>query len=150
MSEALLETPIPADLQPMMSEAEIEVKAEVEPGPDTTPTPIPAAAHDPHSTLLMENAILAEGEAGDDRLPDATMLDAQHALDRPWSEVSADAKKNTGARIGADLRIVSVGTACRAGERAVQLPLVFGNDEGETVTLALTIQLDPLLDDEMT
>ena len=37
-------------------------------------------------------------------------------------------------------------TATRTGRRAVQIPVVLGNPEGESVTLSLTIQLDPLLD----
>lgn len=124
------------------------------------PIPEPIAALEPMSEAprrtdeltspmnVMENAILAEAEM------DAGAADpiqqAQSALDRPWSEVSAEAKQDAGARIGSDLRIVSVGTATRTGDRAVQVPLVLGNDDGETVTLALSVQLDPLLDDEAT
>ncbi len=100
------------------------------------------------TTDLMETAILAEGEC--DNAEAETVLEAQAMLDRPWSTVEAEIKATPGARIGADLKIVSVGAADRSGERAVRLPLVLGNDQGETVTLALTIQLDPLLDDEPT
>jgi signal recognition particle receptor subunit beta len=112
-----------------------------------TPSPAPAAKRAPAAPVraadLMESAILSEGEAAD-----STIDDAQSALDRPWSELSAEAKVAPGARIGADLKVVSVGTASRAGHRGVQIPLVLGNDDGETVTLALTIQLDPLLEDD--
>jgi hypothetical protein len=123
------------------------------PAPAPTPTPAPAPAPPPvaepaSSASIMEAAILAEGEgmeSGSDPISEA-----QSALDRPWSELQAEAKPGGGARIGSDLRIVSVGTATRSGERAVQVPLVLGNDEGETVTLSLSVQLDPLLDDEAT
>jgi signal recognition particle receptor subunit beta len=110
-----------------------------------TPTPVAEAAS---SASVMEAAILAEGEGMEADLD--PISEAQRALDRPWSELQAEAKRGAGARIGSDLRIVSVGTATRSGERAVQVPLVLGNDEGETVTLSLSVQLDPLLDDEAT
>ena len=62
----------------------------------------------------------------------------------PFSPASLTAY--AGARFGADLRVVSVGNATREGERAVRVPLVLGNDDGETLTVALTVQLDPLLE----
>ncbi|MCP4040183.1 MAG: GTPase domain-containing protein [bacterium] len=100
------------------------------------------------STLsLMESAILAE--AADDaeaQAVSAVTQDAQALLDRPFDALVHETKPNDGARIGADLRIVSVGDATRKDNRSLQVPLVLGNDDGETVTLALTIALDPLLD----
>jgi signal recognition particle receptor subunit beta len=101
------------------------------------------------ATSLMEQAILAEAE--NEHEADAAAeaaFDAQRTLDRPWEQLASEAKPSAGARIGADLKIVSVGSATRSGERGVRVPLVLGNDDGETVTLALTLQLDPLLDDE--
>ena len=96
---------------------------------------------------LMESAILAEAV---DDVEAAAVADvtnnAQALLDQPWDAVSHAAKSNDGARIGADFRIVSVGEASRHIDRAIRVPLVLGNSEGETITLALTIQLDPLLD----
>ena len=79
-----------------------------------------------------------------------TILEAQSAFDRPWPDVTDGAKTSPGARIGADMKIVSVGAASRDGRLGVRVPLVLGNDEGETVTLNLKIQLEPLLDDELT
>jgi len=99
---------------------------------------------------LMEQAILAEAgdldEAESEAL-DATAFDAQEALNRPWDELAGEAKPAAGVRLAPDLRIVSVGTATRQGQRSVRVPLVLGNDDGETVTLALTVALDPILDD---
>ena len=122
--------------QPMEPEAVVQLDAA--PGSENRPT-------------WMESAILADGQLGEDTNEAAeTALEAQTLLDRPWPAVEAELKTTPGARIGADLRIVSVGAASRSGRRAVRLPLVLGNDDGESVTLALTIQLDPLLDDEPT
>jgi signal recognition particle receptor subunit beta len=98
------------------------------------------------STQLMEQAILAEGEEA--QSADSTARDTQVALDRPWSELEVSAGKPGGLRLGPDLRIVSVGDAHTVDLRAVRIPLVLGNDEGETVTLALTVSLDPLVDGE--
>ncbi len=104
----------------------------------------------PSTQSMMEAAILAEGE--DDyeaHAAHAFTEDAQRVLDRPFDALVHEAKPNAGARIGADLRIVSVGDATREGDRSVRLPLVLGNDDGETVTLGLTIALDPLLDGDV-
>jgi signal recognition particle receptor subunit beta len=109
----------------------------------------PAESND--SQTLMENAILAE--AADNPALHAEVdaagsvaNDVQAQFDQPWDAVSKAVKPNNGARIGADFRIVSVGDATRRNDRAISVPLVLGNDEGETITMALTIQLDPLLD----
>ena len=50
--------------------------------------------------------------------------------------------------MGADLSIVSVGEAARTGDRAVRIPLVLGDAEGNTSTVALSIQLEPLMDED--
>jgi hypothetical protein len=119
------------------------------PPPIADPAPAPAQTPAPRSsTQVMEAAIIAEGEAGAGVLEAGeTVLSTQAVLDKAWPAQPADIKQTSGARIGADLRIVSVGTASRSGWRGVEVPLVLGNDEGETVTLALKIQLEPLLDD---
>ena len=98
---------------------------------------------------LMEQAILSEeiNEEEADAAGAVTQT-AQAMLDQPWDAVSHSAKPNQGARLGADLRIISVGEAHRTNDRAISVPLVLGNDDGETITLALSIQLDPLLDGE--
>jgi signal recognition particle receptor subunit beta len=121
----------------------------VEPDPEPDQSPGVAGVSSGGVLSLMEAAILAE--AADDVEADAALAvasEAQAMLDQPWDAVSHQAKPEGGAHIGADLRIVSVGEATRVGDRGVSVPLVLGNNEGETVTLALTIQLDPLLDSE--
>jgi signal recognition particle receptor subunit beta len=118
--------------------------ANVKPGVEATARALSATPID-----IMETAILAEGEQLDEGAAD-TAFEAQTLLDQPWDRLP-DAMKSAGeARVGADLRVVSVGTASRAGDRTVRVPVVLGNAEGETVTLALTIQLDPILDGEGT
>jgi len=121
--------------------------------PVTAPAPSPAAAARARGALvptvdLMEQAILDEGD-DQDRNRDADGFSS--VLDEPrggaWAAVVDERKNAEGARIGADFELVSVGTATRDGHRAVRVPLVLGNAEGETVTLALTIQLEPLFDD---
>jgi signal recognition particle receptor subunit beta len=97
-------------------------------------------------SAIMEAAILSEEDIEDDAVADA-VIDTQTALDESWPQPDAGIKQSAGARIGADLQIVSVGDATRVGKRSVRIPLVLGNDEGETVTLALKVQLDPLLDE---
>jgi len=96
----------------------------------------------------MEDAILSEAEAAQEAEAAGEMvLEAQSALDRPWSDLEEEAKASAGPRLGPDLRIVSVGTASAVDVRSVRIPLVLGNAEGETVSLALTVQLDPMLED---
>jgi signal recognition particle receptor subunit beta len=134
--------------------------APVEVTPEPKPTPLPPADVD-----LMESAILAEGdedaaieeaalsaekgrESAEKRRESArqTVEAAEQAFDRPWESMSEEIKSSKGARIGLDFEIVSVGEATVAARRCVQLPLVLGNPEGETITLRLTVALDPLLD----
>ncbi len=122
-------------------------------GATTTPLPrspehaAPLASVDgPSANEVMEAAILAEGpsEAPEDR----TIHEARMAFDQSWSEVEAAAKRDTGMRLGSDLRIVSVGQAERTAERAISVPLILGNAEGETLTLSLGLSLEPLLASE--
>lgn len=99
------------------------------PAPPAEPTPRPSAAPAPRPGQLLEDAILAEGE-----------------------EIAASGRsraKPSGAHIGGDLRIVSAGAAEITGQRQVRVPLVLGNAQGETVTVALSLSLDPLLDEEI-
>jgi len=124
-------------------------------GPDPAPPHLETGVEATAPTLsarpidIMEKAILAEGEEVDESAAN-TAFEAQTLLDQPWDQIPDDVKSAGQLRIGADLRIVSVGAASRAGDRAVRVPVVLGNSEGESVTLALTIQLDPILDGDET
>ncbi len=113
----------------------------------------PSAASEPVSEPIsareaMEAAILAE-EAAPAGAPSTTAAvhSTQLALDDSWPAVADDLKTQAGARIGADLEVVSVGTSSREGQRGVRVPLVLGNEAGETVTVELSLSLEPLLDD---
>jgi len=98
---------------------------------------------------LLEDAIEADlQENGDEAASDPLELDARTAFDASFDELSRASKPDGGLRIGPDLRIVSVGSVRREGERTLRVPLVLGDSEGATATLALTLQLDPMLDDE--
>ena len=148
------------DLEP---EAEPALPAAAEPRPEPAARPVPqsvsqsvpqsvpqdepvAATPLPSSDVdLMEQAILDDGGSGDTADIDASFA-AQQALDKPWDSMSKELKSDRGARIGPDFEIVSVGQATVVSQHSVQLPLVLGNPEGETVTLRLTVALDPLLD----
>jgi len=114
---------------------------------DTLEVAAPPAAVAPEpelssATALMEQAILDEEDK-----PDAAdaAREAATLLDHSWP---AEMNPGREARLGADLSIVSVGEARRAGERSVQVPLVLGDGDGGTSTLVLTIQLDALLDED--
>lgn len=117
------------------------------PVPELEPEPVASSGHS--QTMLMEEAILAEGaESFDGDDIEVAAQEAQTLLDRPWSDLEAEKDKPSALRIGPDLRIVSVGQAEAVETRTVRIPLVLGNDDGETVSFALTVSLDPLLDGE--
>jgi len=141
---------------PMMSPVEAPISPpELEPQPPSqeqfsAPLESPKAEATRFSGRdLMEAAILAEGDGHElSAAADATTFEAQAMVDDTWEHLSSTLKPSEGVRFGRDLRIVSVGTAERSDERSVRLPLVLGNEDGETVTLALTLQLDLLLDED--
>ena len=139
----------------LRTEAPISPPAEPAPEPvrqakSAAPLEGPSAATKRSSGRdLMEAAILAEADGYEaSAAADATTFEAQAMLDDTWEHLSKTMKPDGGMRFGRDLRIVSVGTAERSDDRTVRLPLVLGNEDGETVTLALTLQLDILLDDD--
>jgi hypothetical protein len=49
--------------------------------------------------------------------------------------------------LGADLRIVSVGQAALDNDGGVRLPLVLGDESGQTRTVVLSLRLDALVGD---
>jgi signal recognition particle receptor subunit beta len=95
----------------------------------------------------MEEAILAEPEHPAADEVEAQAGAAEALLDPPWHHGVDELDAPLGARIGPDLTIVSVGEASRVDARSVRVPLVLGDDDGETSTLVLTVRLDPLLDE---
>jgi signal recognition particle receptor subunit beta len=96
----------------------------------------------------MEEAILDENEHPETEAIDSVTRATEDLLEAPaWPEIAGEIERPRGARIGPGLTIVSVGEATRVGERSVRVPLVLGDPDGETATLALTIELDPLVDE---
>jgi len=110
------------------------------------PAPAPRAA-EPTPAQRMEDAILAEAGDPEHAAVDQAARRAESLLDTSWDPLTSDLPGSAGVRVGADLSIVSVGEATRSGERSVRVPLVLGDGEGNTSTLLLTIQLDPLTDE---
>lgn len=108
----------------------------------------PAPAVPDAAEGLMENAILEEEAHPEADAIAATAREAESLLDPPaWSQVAGEIERPSGVRLGPDLSIVSVGEATRQGDRCVRVPVVLGDADGQTTTVAITIQLDPLLDE---
>ena len=61
--------------------------------------------------------------------------------------LSSEDKKKNRLSLGPDLRIVSVGSATRHDERSVRVPLVLGDADGATASIALTISLDGIVEE---
>ena len=93
----------------------------------------------------MEVEILKEGLEVDADAIEATVEQAQALLDVPWDHVAEEIDAHQPLSGALELSIVSVGEATRAGDRAVRVPLVLGDTEGQTTSLVLTIQIDPLV-----
>jgi hypothetical protein len=149
---------VPGDAQPREAEPPTVVeRPALEKMPseplDLTPEPEldpePPTRIEPSSTAeRMEAAILEEAENPDFAEIDSAARQAESLLDTSWEHVTSEIEKSDGLRIGTDLSIVSVGEASRSGERAVRVPLVLGDADGNTARVALTIQLDPLMDED--
>jgi len=131
------------------------VEPRAEPTPAAPPTlldvPTPEPAHPAEAQTpaeRMEAAILEEAEDPERGAVNEAARRAESLLDTSWDPIASDLEQPVGVRMGADLSIVSVGKATRSGERAVRVPLVLGDADGNTSTLLLTIQLDPLMDED--
>ena len=107
------------------------------------------------TTAMLEAAIEADlaenGESPADTfsrpVPEELDPGTQPAFSASYEELSNEDKPASGLRLADDLRIVSVGVASREGVRSVRIPLVLGDESGATASIALTIALDPLLDE---
>jgi signal recognition particle receptor subunit beta len=115
------------------------------------PEPEPPVAEEALATAPegMESAILGEPSHPEAPALDAATRQAETLLDTPsWPQVTGEIERPTGARLGPDLSIVSVGEASRADDRSVRLPLVLGDAEGSTTTVVLTLRIDVLVDED--
>ena len=100
---------------------------------------------------ILEAAILAEGEEEDDFLAtgelamaDAEVLDADTGMTPEWATPAQDARKPE-APLGANLRVVSVGQASLEADGGVRLPLVLGDESGQSRSVVLSLRLDALV-----
>ena len=127
VQERAFEPPLPAH------------ESEFEPTQDAYRTP------DRPTMNAMEVGILEEGNDSDAVAIEATVEQAQAFLDVPWDRVAEELDASQPKSGALDLSIVSVGEATRAGDRSVRIPLVLGDTEGQTTSVVLTIQIDPLI-----
>jgi signal recognition particle receptor subunit beta len=116
--------------------------------PPAAPAPAEPAPSDLSPSDRMEAAIRYEAEHPELETIEAAAHHAETQLNTSWERVADELEQSGGVRMGPDLSIVSVGEATRSGERAVRVPLVLGDGDGNTSTLLLTIQLDPLTDED--
>jgi signal recognition particle receptor subunit beta len=114
------------------------------PVPDAGPPPAPPAPTTPAER--MERALLAEAADPEAEAVAEAARSAETLLATGWEPASGEIERPSGARIGPDLTIVSVGDAVRSGDREVVVPLVLGDATGQTSTLLLTIRLDALIE----
>jgi len=99
------------------------------------------------SHVILEAAILAEADEDEsDVISELVELDPTTGTQPDWDAISANtAKPESG--LAADLRIVSVGQAELDADGGVQLPLVLGDEGGQTRTVVLSLRLDALITD---
>jgi signal recognition particle receptor subunit beta len=102
---------------------------------------------DGSSHEILEAAILAEVDGEDQTdFSELVELDPVTGTQPDWDAVSENAAKPADG-LGADFRIVSVGQAALESDGAVQLPLVLGDESGQTRTVVLSLRLDALATD---
>ena len=97
------------------------------------------------SHAILEAAILAEADGdGVDAIAELVELDPMTGAQPDWNASSGTTTKPAGG-FGADLRIVSIGQASLESDGGVRLPLVLGDESGQTRTVVLSLKLDALL-----
>ncbi len=100
---------------------------------------------------ILEAAILAEGEAeaGVEEFAEFVELEPMEGSSPDWNAVSSGSasaiKPESG--LGDKLRIVSAGQAEVEPDGGLRLPLVLGDESGQTRTVVLSLRLDTLLTD---
>jgi signal recognition particle receptor subunit beta len=99
----------------------------------------------PHE--ILEAAILAEGEDGENsESVETVQLELSASGVQPdWSAVAEhDSKPESG--LGGRLRVVSVGEATLERDAGIRLPLVLGDESGQTHSVVLSLRLDSVVD----
>lgn len=93
---------------------------------------------------FLEAAILAEAdEFGSEGPAESIEVDFSGGMQPDWDAVTAEALKPEGG-LGGELRIVSVGQASVEIDGGVRLPLVLGDEAGQTRSVVLSLRLDEL------
>ena len=96
----------------------------------------------------LEAGILDEAAESDSG--DLMMQNTRLALEDSWPAPEEQEKEQSPAPSQAKgLKILSVGMAQAVGQLGLRVPVVLGDERGERTRLALTISLEPLLDDEI-
>ncbi len=111
--------------------------------PSTSPSRPPLQTHE-----ILEAGILAEADFDSDRRDDGAELEFDRTTQPDWNAVQQELDKPEPA-LGGSLRIVSVGQASVDAEGALRLPLVLGDDQGQTRSLVLSLRLDTGLDSQV-
>ena len=93
---------------------------------------------------ILEAAILAEADG--EALDELAELDDTTGTQPDWSAITGNITKPDGG-LGSELRIVSVGQAALDSGGGVQLPLVLGDENGQTRSVVLSLRLDALVAD---
>jgi hypothetical protein len=94
----------------------------------------------------MERAILEEAEHPEQAAIGAAARDTETLLDGPaWEQPELDTEEATGS-LGR-LQVASVGRASKAEDGSVRIELVLADEDGRQSAVALTLRLDPLLED---
>jgi signal recognition particle receptor subunit beta len=111
------------------------------PIPSTRPTITPPAAPPLQTHEILEAGILADAESDSSSRDDGAELEFDRTTQPDWNAVQQELDKPEPA-LGGSLRIVSVGQASVDAEGALRLPLVLGDEQGQTRSLVLSLRLE--------
>lgn len=117
------------------------------PAPALATAPAPVPATDRRTTHeILEAGILAEADAeatatATARASASSTLEFERTTQPDWGAVQQELEKSD-AGLGASLRIVSVGQGSVDAGGELRLPLVVGDDAGQTRSLVLRLRLD--------
>lgn len=127
-----------SETEPLLTEAVVD--------DDTAPSRMAAEIEEVSpSHEVLEAAILAEGE-GSEELAEAVEIDFSDGAQPDWNAVTCEAEKPEG-KLGGELRIVSAGQPTVEPGGGVRLPLVLGDEDGQTRSVVLSLRLDALAAD---
>lgn len=126
--------------------------AQAEASPAAAEAPIPTPASDDAAAAsshdILEAAILAEADEHEGDALDADLaLDLSPPSAQPDWQATAAVESEPKEALAANLRIVSVGQADLDGEGGLRLPVVLGDENGQTRSVLLSLRIDPLPDD---